>query len=313
MSDLEQTILEFFPSMGSLIPRSFYRNINVTEEFGVSRFLTDRMAYLSRLLERVNLEYLEDTVWVLVSEIRDSRNNSVRLEHRFQATSLEEAERLYTKISTQLAGIELKIWLACWKVANVVRRSTFSCRLTAVMDAAYPKTHSFFSTADKVTFFTHLKNLERTKFLFSMPCGNKRGKPLSQTIEIPLLRIVAHVGQENGRYPERLTLSLMNLDTDVGKMAHVGAAFKNRTLELHPDDTQLATWIQTRKSQRKGESVLQVDLEFLFTQGGLSRTAHSNRRHAKRLLMKKLQRLREKGLICAFPDHLEETVLLKVQ
>lgn len=296
-----------------LMACSFYRNIDVSEEFGVSRFLTDRMAYLSRLLEKVSLEYVEDGMWILVSEIKDSRNNSIRLEHRFQATSPEEAKRLYTKISSQLAGIELKIWLACWKVANELRRLTFTCRLSKIMNAACPETRSSFSTADKTTCFVHLKNLESTKFLFTMLLGRKKGREMYQTIEIPLLRVVAHVGYEDGKYPEQLTLSLMNRDVDVGKMVHVGAAFKNRTLELHPDDTQLATWIQARKSQRRGESVLQVGLEFLFTLGGLTRTAVSNRRHAKRLLKNKLQRLQEKGLISSFPDHLEETVLLTVR
>ena len=301
------------PERMELIPSSFYRNIDPSEEFGVSRFLTDRMAYLSRLLERMSLEYVEDCLWILGSEIKDSRNNSIRLEHRFRATSPEEAERLYSKISSQLAGIELKIWLACWRVANELRSPTFTCRLSRVMNAAHPGTCSSFSTADKTTFFVHLKSLENTKFLFTTPCGTKRGKALIRTIEIPLLRVIARVGHEVGRYPEQLTVSLMNLDVDVGKMAYVGAAFKNRTLELHSDDTQLATWVQTRKSQRRGESVLQVGLGFLLAQGGLARTAISNKRHAKRLLKNKLQRLQEKGVICSFLDCPGDAVLLKIR
>ena len=113
MSSMEEVVQGLLPAEKVLIPRSFYRNIDSLEEFGVSRFLTDRMAYLSRLLEKMSLEYVEDCMWVLVSEVKDSRNNSIRLEHRFQATTLEEAERLYAKISSQLAGVELKIWLAC--------------------------------------------------------------------------------------------------------------------------------------------------------------------------------------------------------
>ena len=178
---------------------------------------------------------------------RFSETTQYGLEHRFQATSLGEAERLYAKISAQLAGIELKIWLACWKVANEQRCASFTCRLTDLMNAAYPETHSYFSTADKISFFVHLRNLENTKFLFSTPLATKKGRVMSQTIEIPLLRVVAHVGHQDGKYPEQLTVSLMNLDVDVGKMAYVGAAFKNKTLELHPDDTQLATWIQATK------------------------------------------------------------------
>lgn len=313
MGSEEPAIPGLFPIEKASIPRSFFRNIDVSDEFGVSRFLTDRIAYLSRLLEKMSLEYVEDCMWVLGSEIKDSRNNSIRLEHRFQATTLGEAERLYTRISSQLAGIELKIWLSCWKVANEQRCSSFTCRLKDLMNATYPETHSYFSTTDKISFFVHLRNLESTKFLFSTPLSTKRGRVMSQTIEIPLLRVVAHVGHQDGKYPEQLTVSLMNLDVDVGKMAYVGAAFKNKTLELHPDDTQLATWIQSRKSQLRGESVIQADLEFLFAQGGLAKTALSNTRHAKKLLKNKLQRLQEKEVIRSFPERLESIVLLKIR
>ena len=103
----------------------------------------------------------------------------------------------------------------------------------------------------------------------------------------------------------------MNLD--VGKMAYVGAAFKSRTLELHSDDTHLAAWVQTRKSQRRGEPILQVGLEFLLAQGGLARPAISNRRHAKRLLKNKLQRLQEKGVIRSFSDCPGDMMLLKIR
>lgn len=296
-----------------LMPCSFYRNIDLSEEFGVSRFLTDRMAYLSRLLEKVSLEYVQDCMWILVSEIKDSRNNSIRLEHRFQATSFQEAEKLYSKIASQLAGIELKIWLACWRVANDFRRLSFNCRLSKLMKVAYPETLSSFSTADKTTFFIHLRNLENTKFLFTTAYKVKKGRLLCQTIEIPLLRVIAHVGHQGGKFPEQISISLMDPDLDVGKMLFVGAAFKNRTLELHADDTQLATWVQTRKSQRKGESLIQVDLDFLFVQGGLARTALSNRRHAKKLLQNKLRRLQDKGVICSFSSPLSEIVSLIVK
>jgi hypothetical protein len=313
MTSEESVIKGLFPIEKVSIPRFFFRNIDVSEEFGVSRFLTDRIAYLSRLLEKMSLEYVEDCMWVLFSEIKDSRSNSIRLEHRFQATSLGEAERLYAKISSRLAGIELKIWLACWKVANDERCSSFNCRLADLMNAAYPETHSYFSSADKISFFVHLRNLESTKFIFSTPFATIKRRVMSQTIELPLLRIVAHVGLQDGKYPEQLTISLMNLDVDVGKMAYVGAAFKNKTLELHPDDTQLATWIQSRKSQLREESVIQADLEFLFAQGGFAKTALSNRGHAKTLLKNKLRRLQDKGVICSFPERLEEMVLLKIR
>src|SRR5690349_21955173 len=85
------------------IQPQFYQNIDPSQEFGVSRFLADRMAYLSRLVENTELTHIQDLTYLVSAEIKDKRGNSLKLEHRFKATTDAEAHKIYEKISSQLA------------------------------------------------------------------------------------------------------------------------------------------------------------------------------------------------------------------
>jgi hypothetical protein len=295
------------------IPTPFYKNINPSEEFGVSRFIADRMAYLPILLENTTLTFIQDYTYLVSAELKDKGGNSIKLEHRFKSTSDEDAEKLYEKISAQMAGIQQKIWLACWRLANELRRFTFNYYLTDLMKIAYPEREGYFSVSEKVEFYDHIKSLEQTKISFSKPQKKRKDKIIYQTFEIPLLQIVSHIGGESDKYPQQLTLSILNPLPNPGKMAFVGAPFKHKTLELHADDTQLAAWIQTRKGQRSEEKFIFVELDFLLKLAGLERTCQSNKRHAKRLLMKKLNRFQEKGIILAVPERLSDIVRLKIR
>ena len=199
------------------------------------------------------------------AEVKDSNKNSIKLEHRFKATSEEEARKLYDKIYNQLAGIQLKIWLACWRLGDELRRYTYTCQFIDLMKIVYPEREGYFSVSAKTEFYEHLKSLEQTKIVFSRPKGStSRKKDLYQTFEIPLLQIISRLGGEEVKYPQQITLSIMNLFPHPGKMAFVGTPFKRKTLELHADDTQLATWIQTRKGQNLDKDVLTVETRVLI-------------------------------------------------
>lgn len=194
-----------------------------------------------------------------------------------------------------MAGVQQKIWLACWSLANELGRHTFTCELTDLMKIAYTERKGYFSVNEKVEFYDHIKSLEQTKLGFSQITKKKNRKRLvCETFEIPLLQVHYHSGTKEGRYPLSLTLSILNAVPNPGAMAFVGAAFKKKTLELHADDIELATWIQTRKSQLKDEKFIRIDLAFLFKLAGLEKTAITNKRQAKKLLQKKLCRLCEK-------------------
>lgn len=105
----------------------------------------------------------------------------------------------------------------------------------------------------------------------------------------------------------------MNPLPNPGKIAFVGAAFKHKTLELHADDTALAAWIQTRKSQRREESAIRVEREFLIQLAGLQKTDISNKTVANKKLILKLNRLVEKGILESAPVFIEKIVSLKIR
>jgi hypothetical protein len=295
------------------IQPQFYQNIDSAQEFGVSRFLADRMAYLSRLLENTVLTHIQDSTYLVSAEIKDRNGNALKLEHRFKATTGAEAQKIYEKISSQLAGTQQKIWLACWRLANELCRYTYTCQLTDLMKITYPNRDSYFSVSERTEFFEHLKGLEQTKILFSIPeINSKRKKALRKTFEIHLLEIRERLGGEEDKYPQQITLSIMNHLPNPGKMAFVGTAFKHQTLELHADDTALATWIQTIKSQRK-EDTLQVERDFLIQLAGLQKTDQSNKTVANRQLVAKLTRLVEKGILEESPFSIEKVVSLKIR
>ena len=313
-SDVAKAVETILAEPKSQLLPALYRNTDPSQEFAVSRWVADRMYRLPSLLGTTTLQPLNPGNYLVSAEQKDSSGNSIKLEHRFKATSDEEARKLYKEISTQLAGPQQKIWLACWKLGCELGRHTYQCRLTDLMKIAHPDRDACFSSQEKLEFFEHLKSLEQTKFVFSKPQKKKKsGDIVYQKFEIPLLQIPGRIEEEKATSPDELTIVLLSLAPYPGKMAFVGTPIKNRTLELHSDDTQLATWIQTRGSQVPKQKNISVDLGFLFQLAGLERTAESNKSHAKKLLKNKLQRLVERGILSGMPNKLEEKVSLPIR
>jgi hypothetical protein len=184
------------------------------------------------------------------------------------------------------------------------------------MKLTYPDRTQYFSVSERIDFYEHLKSLEQTRFVFSKPYKKKQGskKELRVSYTIPLLTIPVQFG-ELEKYPQRITLSIRAFDPDPidEKILYVGAEIKNKTLELHADDTQLATWLQARGNQRQQDGAIELDLDFLFSLAGLKKTALSNKSEAKRLLRNKLQRYVEKGIILHFNVKFENIISLKIR
>jgi hypothetical protein len=315
IEQVNQVIEDILSEQKDEIPQTFYKGINPQEGFGVERFVLDRVYYLPKLLEETQLTHISGTNYLISSEQKDRSGNSIKLEHRFQATSQEEAIKLYEKISNQLSGVQQKIWLACWGIGNKLKKFIYTCQFTDLMHLTYPERNGYFSVSDKTEFYEHLKSLEQTRFVFSKPYKKgTRKKDLRISYTIPLLSIPVQLG-EGDQYPQQITLSIrpFNPDPVHEKIYHVGAEIKHRTLELHADDTQLATWIQVRKGQRQKEEFIEVDLGFMFKLAGLDRTAQTNKWEAKKLLRKKLQRYVDKGILISYPEKLDDPISLKVR
>ncbi len=315
MEQVKQAVEDILSEQKDIISCSFYKSINPEEGFGIERFVLDRVYYLPVLLEDIQLAHISDTNYLIFSEKKDRSGNSIKLEHRFQATSEQEAIKLYKKISTKLTGVQQKIWLACWSLGNRLRKFTYTCQFTDLMHLTYPERNGYFSVSDKMEFYEHLKSLEQTRFVFSKPCKKEsRKKELQISYTIPLLTIPVQLG-EKFKYPQQITLSIRSFDPDPinEKIYNVGGEIKHKTLELHADVVQLATWLQTRKSQILKKSFIEVDLNYLFKLAGLEKTAIKNKGEAKRLLKNKLQKCIEKGILLSYPEKLEDPILLKVR
>jgi hypothetical protein len=291
-----------------------YKGINPFDEFGVSRFMADKMSHLSQLLRTAHLEHIQNDWYLICSKTEDSYGSSIELEHRFRATNEEEAGKLYSKIISQLKGVQLKILLACWKLGNTKRSLRFDCSLIELMREAHPRPSTFYNP-EKIEFYEHLRSLEATKIIFSMPQQKKRTKPLYDRLEIPLLRIPSSNMGKGDKYPQQLTLIILQpSDFSVKeKMLFVGAPIKNNTLNLSSADTHLAQYIQTRKHQVIGKSEITLNLKFLYQLAGIEGTAQANPRQAKQRLKKKLQTLVEAGILLSFPNRLNDNVLLRIR
>ena len=185
------------------------------------------------------------------------------------------------------------------------------------MQIAYPQRGTYFAVNEKAEFYEHIKSIEQTRFVFSKLIKKpKRKKDHTLSYIIPLISITQEIREnESDKYPEQLTISLRPFEPEPQneKIYHVGAAIKNKTLELHADDTQLAGWIQTRKGQRPEEQFITIDRSFLIKLAGLQKTDSSNKTVANKCLITKLKRLKEKGVLTETPEAIEESTRLRVR
>lgn len=282
------------------IEERFYRSLDA-DEFGISRTVADKLYHLPKLLTQPVLEWQTGTTtYIIKSSTPDSFGNSIVLEHRLQASSHEEAEKIASIIADRLKGVLHKILMATWKLANELRKFTFSCQLTDLMKLCYPDRKAAFQNHEKIEFFEHLRSLENTKIVYTRNKAAKgRKASLTQSIEIRLIEIHHKIGKKE-EYPQSLTLTVLNAPAlQKEKLAFVGAAFKNSTLELHADDISLAAWLQARKAQLKeGKSnVITVQEDYLLKVAGLEKTAKTNKSHARKKLRDKLDRYAQQGII----------------
>jgi hypothetical protein len=299
------------------IPSVFFKNINQSDEFGIERFIFDRMYHLPDLIEGIELSHLGALKYVAQSEKRDSSGNSIKFEHRFLASSDEEAEKLFTNIATKQAGKWQKIFLACWSLGNEKGQFIYSCSLAELMQKVFPERTAYFGGNEKAEFYGDLKSLEQTRFVFSKLIKKpKRKKDPMLSYNLPLIAVTHELREDSGdKYPERLTISLRPFDPEPHeeKIYHVGAAVKKRTLELHADDTQLASWVQSRKAQNQDKTHISIGRDFLVKLAGLQKTNSSNKTVANKSLLTKLNRLAEKGILIEPPTQIEDTVRLRVR
>lgn len=316
-SEIERAVDAILSASHELVAEDFYKSVDASEEFGISRFVVDRFYHLPQLLSEPTLKRQPNTTtYIVSSKTSDSQGNGICLEHRFQATSPEEATKLAKLIIKRIQGVQHKIWLATWRLANELKKYTYTCALTELMRLCHPERNAYFQTKEKIEFYEHLKSLENTKIVFTR---KRKKSPRSKTevedfIEIRALEIAKGTRKPDEKYPESITITVLNTASlQNEKMAFVGAGYKHRTLELHADDSLLAQVIQTRKNQMQQAKHLKLDREHLIKLAGLSKTDKTNKAEANRLLVEKLKRFQEKGIIIDYPKRIREQAILKIR
>ncbi len=278
---------------------NFYKTIDSTIEFGISRTISDKLYHLPKLLLQPELIWQEGTTsYIIRSSTPDSAGHTISLEHRLQASSHEEAEKIAGIVTDRLRGVLHKIHIATWKLANELKQFTFTCQMTELMRLCYPDRESRFQNQEKIEFYEHLRSLENTKIIYSRKKSLKEGKSATESIEIRLVEIHNKVGDKE-EYPQTITLSVFNAPALRNeKLAFVGAKFKNTTLNLHAEVISLAAWLQSRKAQHQDPSkTLTVEEDYLIRVAGLEKTAQKNKSTARKRLREKLTKCAEQGII----------------
>lgn len=317
IDEVQQAIEAILARKSVSIEEGFYKSVDPKEEFGISRFVADRLYHMPQLLKNIELKRQKGTnVYILQSEQKDSSGSSIRLEHRLLASCPEEATKISEVIVKRLQGVQNKIWMAAWQLANQLARFTYTCELTKLMKLCYPERNANFSSTEKIEFYEHLRGLENTKIIFKRKKSARSKSKLKEEYieyEIRLLeihgKIVAH-----DSYPNEIALTILNSAAfQKEKTAFLGAAIKNKTLELHSDDAALALWVQTRKSQLMNQNFIKLERDSLYKLAGLQKTSATNRSHANKLLRVKLRRLFDKGIITSVPQQIKKIVTLQIR
>ena len=282
------------------IEDNFYKTIDSNIEFGISRTISDKLYHLPKLLSNPELIWQEGTTsYIIKSSTPDSAGHTITLEHRLQASSHEEAEKIATIVAERLRGVLHKIHMAAWKLANELRQFTFTCQMTELMRLCYPNREARFQNQEKIEFYEHLRALENTKMIYSRKKPTaKEGKQTIESIEIRLIEIHNKIGEKE-EYPQAITLSVFNAPAlQNEKLAFVGARFKNTTLKLHAEVISVAAWLQARKAQHNDNNKsISVDEDYLIRVAGLEKTAQKNKSMARKRLHEKLLRCVEQGII----------------
>nr|MBA3817110.1 hypothetical protein [Parachlamydiaceae bacterium] len=296
VDEVQQAIEAILARKPASIEEGFYKTVDSKEEFGISRFVADRVYHMPQLLKNVELKRQKGTnTYILQSEQKkDSSGSSIRLEHRLIASCPEEATKISEIVVKRLQGVQNKIWMAAWQLANQLERFTYTCELTKLMKLCYPERDANFNSSEKIEFYEHLRGLENTKIIFKRkksPHSKSKLREEYIEYEIRLLEIHGKVVAHDS-YPNEITLTILNSAAfQKEKTAFLGAAIKNKTLELHSDDVSFALWVQTRKSQRMNENFIKLERDSLYKLAGLQKTSETNRSHANKLLLVKLRRL----------------------
>jgi hypothetical protein len=287
--------------------QSLFEGINLEEEFGIANCISNSLYHLEELLKTMVLTNLYETVYEAKGSVKNTKGEAISLIYSFQASTLEEAERLVKEYKSTMLTKGLKVWLAHWLMANKQGRVEYACPMIEIMKLiADEEREAFFSVKEKEEHWALTKMLGMSKLSRERKIKKRgTGTDVVQWVEQPLVEIIG--GEKEmaveDKYPASLAVRVLMPRMD--KKGFSPAIYKNSTFSLSPSDMFLAFKLQTRAAQRdRGNQNLHVDWDFIFEAGNLQTTALSNQRGAKAKARKKMDRLRESEIIEKWDEEL---------
>lgn len=272
-----------------------FNDVDSNMNFGISRCCTDLMSKLKLLIKDVKLRQ-EGAFFQLVGETKTINGDIIRLEYEFEATSFEEATKIFKSYKTKIFTTGFKVWMACWKMANLYRFPTFTCNMISLMSLFNKgdKKSKFYSVKEKREFYDDIKRLSKTKLkVFKTVRVNK--KETREWIMVPILEILGGTGDP---YPKKLRIQILN---QLFIKKFIPTIFRNETLSLHSRDIYPAFLDQNRAAQLSwGNMPIQKNWNDLFVEHDFEKTARTNISVAKHKIIKKYNHYKDNNIIKDF-------------
>ena len=273
-----------------------FSDINIHDSFGIPRQITDPYSKMKHVLEIAELKSDKNGYYIR-GETLLSNGDKLALEHDFNTHSKEDALSSFETYKECMLSKGLRAWMAYWKMANENGNTEYTSSMIKIMEKVSDadRSASFFSQKEKNDFWLTTRMLTNTRIKIEKSIDKKM-----QWIEQPLIEILGGERENDKTYPDVVQVSLL-------RKPHVKffpAVYKNSTLNLHPKETNLAFYIQTRAAQlEKGNRIIRMDWPMLFSYGGVEKTAKSNSRMAKSNIHKKIKKLIEEGIVEAYSEY----------
>lgn len=284
-----------------------FKDIDLAEEFGIANCISNSLYHLEELLNNMNLIPLYENVYDAKGSVKNSKGESISLNYSFQASSLEEAEKILKEYKTIMINKGLKVWLAHWVMANKQGRVEYTSQMIDIMKLSSDEDReSFFSVKEKEEHWALTKMLNMSKLSRERKTKKRgTGNEVVQWVEQPLIEILGGEKEMTGedKYPTLIAVRVLMPKID--KKGFSPNIYKNTTFLLNPSDLFLAFKLQTRANQlERGNRNIHADWDFIFEAGNLQATANTKKAVAKAQARKKMDRLQKNEIIEKWDEEL---------
>jgi len=273
-----------------------FEGVDLDKYFGICNGLANALYYLIDLFESGSLKKDNLGNWKAAGEVKDSCGMRISLVYEFSATDKAEAEKHIENYKQMMKTKGILAWMSYWRVANRWPFPEFPCPLTEVMKCMSDENRSSrFDPEERDSFWRITRQLQKTKIkIEKFVKKNKQGNVITRFIEQPLIQILGgeEIETATEKYPLKITVRVLG-DTIKGK-DFAPALYKNDTTKLAPSDVFLAFGLQTRYGQKK--EAMFFDWGWFFRAGNIQNTAKTNKRMAKAVTRKKMEKLKKAGI-----------------